>query len=90
MTNQARNQKGAGGRSPLETYSPPWKNVLDTVQKIWAPLRKFFALPGVPRSLRACDELNIAKLDMEVVFVCLKKELSPHLSVQQLRNVFDP
>jgi len=26
---------------------------LDTVQKMWAPLRKFFAPPGVPRWLRA-------------------------------------
>jgi len=28
---------------------------LDIVQKIWAPLRKHFVPPGVPRWLRAWD-----------------------------------
>jgi len=32
---------------------PPWKNVLDIVQKMWAPLGKLFAFPGVPSWLRA-------------------------------------
>jgi len=36
---QARNQ--GGGLSNF--CSPPWKNVLDIVQKIWASLRKLFA-----------------------------------------------
>jgi len=27
---------------------------LDTVQKIWAPLKKLFAPPGIPSWLRAC------------------------------------
>jgi len=28
---------------------------LNTVTKIWAPLRKLFALPGIPSWLRACE-----------------------------------
>ena len=32
---QARNQGGAGGRSPLKNVSPPWKNALDIVLKYW-------------------------------------------------------
>jgi len=31
---------GAGG---LEKILPPWKNMLDVILKIWAPLRKLFA-----------------------------------------------
>ena len=53
-----RNQ---GGEAPLDNFSPPWKNVLDInlkildiVQKIWTPLGKLFAPPGVPGWLRAC------------------------------------
>jgi len=50
---QARNQ---GGRSlPIENVSPPLEKcvghslkLLDMVQKIWAPLGKLFAPPGVP------------------------------------------
>ena len=38
---------------PLQTFSPPWKNLLGIVWKIWAPLRKLFARPGVPSWLRA-------------------------------------
>ena len=45
----------------LEKFSPPLEKCvghrlkpLDIVQKIWAPLRKLFAPPGVPSSLRAC------------------------------------
>jgi len=45
-----------GGRSPpLAKFSPPLEKcvgnslkLLDTVQKIWGPLRKLFAPPGVP------------------------------------------
>jgi len=32
--------------------------LLDIVQKIWAPLRKLFAPPGVPSWLRACLTLG--------------------------------
>jgi len=31
---------------------------MDIVQKIWAPLRKLFALPGVPSWLRAWSGLD--------------------------------
>jgi len=35
-----------GGKCPLRKISaPPWKNVLDKVSEIWAPLRKLFFLP---------------------------------------------
>ena len=58
---QDRNQGGAGGRIPLEKFSSPQQKfvgyilkLLDIVQKIWAPLRKLFAPPGVPSWLRAC------------------------------------
>jgi len=45
---------GPGGeKPPLENFSTTWKNVLDIVQKIWAPLSKLFAPPGVPSWLRA-------------------------------------
>ena len=38
-----------GGKCPLRKISaPPWKNVLDKVSEIWAPLRKLFATPCVP------------------------------------------
>jgi len=54
---QVRNQ---GGEAPLENFSPPVEKcvgynlkILDIVQKIWAPLRKFLAPPGVPSWLRA-------------------------------------
>jgi len=52
-----RNQ---GGEAPLENFSPPLEKcvghnlkILDIVQKIWAPLGKLFAPPGVPSWLRA-------------------------------------
>jgi len=32
---QARNQ--GGFVQPLQNFSPPWKNLLDIVQKTWAP-----------------------------------------------------
>jgi len=54
---QSRNQ---GGRNPLEKIFPPLEKcvghnfkLLDTVQNIWAPLRKLFAPPGVTSWLRA-------------------------------------
>ena len=58
---QARNQGVRKGcEAPLERFSPPLEKcagyslkLLDTVKKIWAPLRKFFASPGVPSWLRA-------------------------------------
>jgi len=41
-------KKGLGGLVSLEkSFAPPWKNVLDIVQKI-APISKLFASPGVP------------------------------------------
>jgi len=66
---QARNQGGARGTKPsLENFSPPLEKcvghslkLLDTVQKIWAPLRKLFAPPGVPGWLRACNLAVLAK-----------------------------
>jgi len=58
---QARNQGSQGGFAPLENFPPPLKkclgqssNLLDTVQKIWAPLKKLFAPLGAPSWLRAC------------------------------------
>jgi len=50
-----------GGEALLEKFSTPLEKfvghslkLLDTVQNIWAPLRKLFAPPGVPGWLRAC------------------------------------
>jgi len=41
---QARKYGGEGGRSLLgKFFAPSWKNVLDIVQKIWAPPKKIFA-----------------------------------------------
>jgi len=44
-----------GGEAPLENFSPSLEKcvghslkLLDIVQKIWAPLGKLFAPPGVP------------------------------------------
>ena len=50
-----------GEAPPRKLLASPWKNVLDMdglklldiVQKLWAPLRKLFAPPGVPSWLRA-------------------------------------
>jgi len=40
-------RRGAGGSVSAEKkISPPWKNVLDIVKNIWAPLSKLFASPG--------------------------------------------
>jgi len=58
---QARNQGARrGDEAPLERFSPPLEKcagyslkLLDTVQKICAPVRKLFAPPGVPSWLRA-------------------------------------
>jgi len=57
-TYQASNQ---GGETSLENFSPPLEKcgghnlkILDIVQKIWAPLGKLFAPPGVLSSLQAC------------------------------------
>jgi len=50
-----RNQGGRRGENPpWKIFRTSWKNVLDTVQKIWARLRKFFTPPDVPSWLRAC------------------------------------
>jgi len=50
-----------GGEAPLEKFLPHLEKcvghnlkILDIVPKIWAPLRKLFAPPGVPIWLRAC------------------------------------
>ena len=60
---QARNQGGAGGRSPPRKFSPHLEKcvghslkILDIVQKIWAPLGKLFAPPGVPSWLRTWSQ----------------------------------
>jgi len=56
-----------GAKPPLENFSPSSRayegplekcvgyslKLLDTVQKIWTPLSKLFAPPGVPSWLRA-------------------------------------
>jgi len=55
--------RGKGAKPPLQIFLPPlkksvrhsWK-LLDIVWKIWAPLRKLFATPGVPTWLRACGK----------------------------------
>ena len=39
-------------RTPPEKFSPPWKNVLNSLKK-WPPLSKLFAPPGVPSWLHA-------------------------------------
>jgi len=51
---------GSGAKPPLQTFSPPMENyvghswkLLDIVWKIWVPLRKLFAPPGVQSWLRA-------------------------------------
>jgi len=49
---QARNQ--GGGEVPLEKCVGHNLKLLDTIQKIWPPLRKLFAPPGIPSWLRAC------------------------------------
>ena len=55
---QASNQRGRS--SPRKCFAPLEKctgynlRILSVVQKIWAPLGKFFAPPGVPSWLRAC------------------------------------
>jgi len=51
-------------RLPLEKFSSPWKNVLDIIQKMCAPLGKLFAPSGVQSLLRACWKVRrtIAKL----------------------------
>jgi len=46
---QARKQGGAGGKCVGHSLQ-----LLDMVRKIWAPLKKLFAPPGVLRWLRAC------------------------------------
>jgi len=50
-----------GGEASLKKFFAPLEkcvgyslNILDIVQKIWAPLRNFFSPPGVPSWLRAC------------------------------------
>jgi len=49
---QARNYRGAGGSvSPEKSVAPPWKNVLNIVKNIWAPLSKLFASPGAQSGL---------------------------------------
>jgi len=59
-TNQPRHKRGAGGRTPLVNFLTPLEKcvgydfkILDIVQKIWVPLRKLFAPPGVTNWLRA-------------------------------------
>jgi len=63
-------RRGAGeAKPPMENFSPLLEKcvrhrlkVLDIVQKIWAPLRKLFAPPGVPSCLRSCpDYLKVRK-----------------------------
>jgi len=57
---------GAGGvKPPLENFSPPpgkmyWTSckLIGYSSKIWAPLRKSFASPGVPSWLRACSQVT--------------------------------
>jgi len=46
-----------GENPPLKNSR--WKNVLDIVQTLWAPLGKLFAPPAVPSWLRACISVNI-------------------------------
>jgi len=58
---QARNQGCEGGQRPPRSFFAPLEKcvghsskTLDIVQKIWVPLGKLFAPPGVPSWLRAC------------------------------------
>jgi len=50
---QVRNKGRRGAMTPQEIVRSPWKNLLDIVQKIWAPLGKLFAPSDVPSWLRA-------------------------------------
>ena len=58
---QARNQGGGEVPRkflpPLEKWSEHNLNILGMVQKIWAPLGKLFAPPGVLSWLRAYDDV---------------------------------
>ena len=47
--------------APLEKCVGHNSKILDIVQKIWVPLRKLFAPPGVPSWLRACFEVALHK-----------------------------
>jgi len=54
---QAHNQ---GGEAPLENFSPPLEKcfgrslkILDIVKKMWAPVGKLFAPPGIQSWSRA-------------------------------------
>jgi len=42
--------------TPLEKCVAHNLKLLDTIKKIWAPLRKLFAPPGVISWLRACQK----------------------------------
>ena len=55
LTKQWRNAVKRGTVSLIENVRPPGKMcwTLDIVQKVWAPLRKLFASPGVISCLRA-------------------------------------
>jgi len=54
---QVRNQGAQGGVSPPRKKYVGYSLKLSyIVQKIWAPLRKLFAPPGVPSWLRAWND----------------------------------
>jgi len=65
-TTQARNQGGGrrGAKRPRKLFVPLEKcfghhlKILDIVQKIWSPLGKLFAPPGVPSWLRAWNHIK--------------------------------
>jgi len=63
---QARNQGARGGEVSLEKILPPLEKcvghsltILDIVEKIWCPLGKLFAPPGVPSWLRVCYNVSL-------------------------------
>jgi len=70
LSHNAETGLQSGGASfPVKFFSPPLKKcagrslkLLDVVHKMWAPLRKLFAPPGVPSWLRACSEVKLCNL----------------------------
>jgi len=79
---QTRNQGGRrGGRTlPYKIFRPNLEkcfghssNLLDIVQKIWAPLKKLFAPLGIPSWLRGCQHVTVS---LHYLSRCLRSAVS--------------